>query len=615
MNDRILDFLSKLGVLSPKTVEEIRKRLKDIPKGRLSVLEFIVQNGYIDEERLLEILHRNLGLKVVKDLSVKDLDLELIKRVPLDLIMNYKVIPYRLERGTLEVLTTDPFNTQALQSIKFVMKAASVRPVLVPISLMENLLLQITEQEQSILSELIEQIDEDDVATHTIEDVGEGINWSEIVSPVATEAPLIKLVNAILLEGVKRGASDIHIEPQEKQVVIRFRIDGILRIFQRFPARIKDAIIARIKVMAKLDISERRRPQDGRMRVIIQGRKIDFRVSTLPTIYGEKVVLRIQEAEKYLNFKLEDLGFEADYLHLFRHYIWQPGGMVLVVGPTGSGKTTTLYTAIQERNTPEVNIMTAEDPVEVAIPGINQVQINEKIGLTFATVLRAFLRQDPDIILVGEIRDLETAEIAVKAALTGHLVLSTLHTNDAPSAVTRLVDMGVEPFLVETATNLIGAQRLVRKLCPKCRLKAKEVYPEDYYKDLERQVKHAVRRVIENLQLRLQKEKNEKKREKLIEDIKKYQELYNRGIEIYTENPEGCAYCNNLGYKGRIAIHEMLELTPTIKKMILKEKPTEEIKMEAVREGMRTLYEDGLVKIGKGLTSIEEIKRVLVAEY
>jgi type IV pilus assembly protein PilB len=422
------------------------------------------------------------------------------------------------------------------------------------------------------------------------------------------------LVNAIIAEAVKREASDIHIEPQEKELVVRFRIDGILRVFQRFPRRIHDAVVARIKIMANMDISERRRPQDGRIRMIINKRKIDLRVSTLPTIYGEKVVMRIQEAEKYLSFKLEDLGFEADDLYLFRHYIWQPWGMVLVTGPTGSGKTTTLYTALQERNTPEVNIMTAEDPVEVAIPGINQVQINEKIGLTFAAVLRAFLRQDPDIILVGEIRDKETAEIAIKAALTGHLVFSTLHTNDAPSTVTRLVDMGVEPFLVGTSLNLVVAQRLIRKLCPKCKLPAKEKYPPEYYAELEEEVKNAIRRIIENVKSLLEREHNPQKREKLENALAYYEDLLNGGLEIYTENPKGCEYCNNTGYKGRLAVHEALEMKDNIRKLILKGANSEEIKLEAINNGMRTLYEDGLVKIGKGLTSIEEVKRVLIAD-
>ena len=606
-SEKILELLTRLGVLTPAVVEEVKKK---IPPGE-DVLAFLVKNGYLDEERFLQILNRNFGLKVAKEITLDSIDKELLNKVPLEIIQNYKVIPFRLENGVLEVLTTNPFNSQALNSIKFLLKADKVQPIVIPVSLMETLLNNLVDMAENIVHEIVEQLAPEEVETETLE---EDIDWGDIARAAQTEAPIIKLVNAILIEGVKRGASDIHIEPQEKQLLVRFRIDGILRIFQRLPARIKDAVIARIKIMANLDISERRRPQDGRIRIIFRGKKIDFRVSTLPTIYGEKVVLRIQEAEKYLQYKLEDLGFEADNLFLFRHYIWQPWGMVLVTGPTGSGKTTTLYTALQERNTPEVNIMTAEDPVEVAIPGINQVQINEKVGLTFPVVLRAFLRQDPDIILVGEIRDLETAQIAIKAALTGHLVFSTLHTNDAPSTTTRLVDMGVEPFLVGTAVSLVVAQRLVRRLCPKCKLKAEEVYPPEYYEELVKEVKNAIRRVIENLQLRLKKEKKPENREKIVEAIKQYQELYNGGLQIYTENPKGCPYCNNTGYKGRMAVHELMEVTEKIKRLILNGANAEEIKLEAINEGMRTLYEDGLVKIGKGMTSIEEIKRVLVAD-
>ena len=609
MNDKVLDLLQRLGVLPPSVVEEIKQKKQ--PQD--DTISFLVKNGYIDEMKFLQLLHRNFGLSVAPDVSIEDIDQELIKKIPLEFIQKNMVIPLKLENGVLHVLTTNPFNTQALNSLKFLLKVSKVQPVVIPVSVMETLLKELEEKEQEAVVELAESEIGEAVEVENIEE--ENVNWQAILKTAETETPIIRLVNAILAEGVRREASDIHIEPQEKHLLVRFRIDGILRIFQRLPAKIKDAVVARIKIMANLDISERRKPQDGRIRVIFHGKKIDFRVSTLPTIYGEKVVLRIQEAEKYLSFKLEDLGFEADNLLLFRHHIWQPWGMVLVVGPTGSGKTTTLYTALQERNTPEVNIMTAEDPVEVAIPGINQVQINEKIGLTFAAVLRAFLRQDPDIILVGEIRDLETAEIAIKAALTGHLVFSTLHTNDAPSTTTRLVDMGVEPFLVGTAVNLIVAQRLVRRLCPKCKLKAEEVYPKEYYEDLKNQVKNAIRRVIENLQIRLTKEKDPEKKQKIVEHIKEYQKLYNNGLEIYTENPEGCPHCNNTGYKGRMAVHELLEVTENVKKLILKGANAEEIKLEAIKEGMRTLYEDGLVKIGKGMTSIEEIKRVLVAEY
>ena len=604
---QVLHLLQRLGILTPSAVEKLTK---EIPPDE-EVITYLVKHGYIDEKKFVEILNRHFGLKKLEEVSLSELDEELLKKIPLELIEKYKVIPYRFENNTLQVLTINPFNTVALNSFKFLFKTQRIQPIVVPVSVMEELINRLEEQEENIVEEIVAELGAEEIETENIEG---DIDWQQAVAAAETEAPIIKLVNAILAEGVKKGASDIHIEPQEKSLIIRYRIDGILRIFQRLPARIKDAVVARIKIMANLDISERRKPQDGRIRIRLQGRKIDFRVSTLPTIYGEKVVLRIQEAEKYLSFKLEDLGFEGDNLYLFRHNIWQPWGMVLVTGPTGSGKTTTLYTALQERNTPEVNIMTAEDPVEVAIPGINQVQINERVGLTFAAVLRAFLRQDPDIILVGEIRDLETAEIAIKAALTGHLVFSTLHTNDAPSTTTRLVDMGVEPFLVGTAVNLVVAQRLVRRLCPKCKRRAKDVYPPEYYAELEKEVKNSIKRVIENLQRWLEREKNPEKKQILEKTIKEYEELYNGGLEIYTENPKGCEYCNNTGYKGRMAVHELLEITETVKRLILKGANSEEIKLEAVKEGMRTLYEDGLVKIGKGMTSIEEIKRVLVAE-
>jgi len=609
MNKKILQLLVRLGVINTELAEKL---INEIPE-EVDAIEYLVKNKYLDENKFLQLVHRHFGLKTLKEISYKELDQDLLKRVSPDLIRKYRIFPYRMEGGTLQVLTVNPFNQQALNTFKFIFKADKIVPVIVPVSVFEALLQQFDNETLSTVNEIISQIEEE-IEPEVIE---EDLEWDKTaLGATAAEAqgPIIKLVNAIIAEGVKRDASDIHIEPQEKEMVVRFRIDGILRVFQRFPKRIHDAVVTRIKIMANLDISERRRPQDGRIRITINKRKIDLRVSTLPTIYGEKVVMRIQEAEKYLSFKLEDLGFEADDLYLFRYYIWQPWGMVLVTGPTGSGKTTTLYTALQERNTPEVNIMTAEDPVEVAIPGINQVQVNEKIGLTFAAVLRAFLRQDPDIILVGEIRDKETAEIAIKAALTGHLVFSTLHTNDAPSTITRLVDMGIEPFLVGTSLNLVVAQRLIRKLCPKCKIPAKQKYPPEYYKELEEDVKNAINRVIDNLQKHLAKEHNPQKREKLLHALAYYQHLLDEGIEIYTENPEGCEYCNHTGYKGRLAVHELLEMNEDIKKLVLKGANAEEIKLEAINQGMRTLYEDGLVKIGKGLTSIEEVKRVLIAD-
>ncbi len=606
MNEKILQLLVRLGIL---TNEQAAKLIAEIPKDT-DAIEYLVKNRILDEDRFLQLINRHFGLKVKRDISFSEIDPEILKRVPLDIIRRYKVIPYRINGQTLEVLTINPFNQNALNTIKFLLKADRVTPVIIPLSAFETILKKIEEEEENVMEEIISELGEE-IET---EEITEEIDWEAAVRAAETEAPIIKLVNAIIAEGVKRGASDIHIEPQEKHLIVRYRIDGILRIFQRFPKKIKDAVVARIKIMANLDISERRRPQDGRIRLVLDKRKVDLRVSTLPTIYGEKVVMRIQEAEKYLSFRLEDLGFEGDDLYLFRHYIWQPWGMVLVTGPTGSGKTTTLYTALQERNTPEVNIMTAEDPVEVAIPGINQVQVNERVGLTFAAVLRAFLRQDPDIILVGEIRDKETAEIAIKAALTGHLVFSTLHTNDAPSTVTRLVDMDIEPFLVGSSLNLVVAQRLIRRLCPKCKLKAKDKYPPEYYEELKNEISNALRRVIENLRRYISKEHNPDRKQKMTQQLQEYMRLLQEGFEIYTENPNGCEYCNNTGYKGRLAVHELLEMNEDIKRLVLKGANSEEIKMEAINHGMRTLYEDGLVKIAKGLTSIEEVKRVLIAD-
>ncbi|MCS7170809.1 MAG: GspE/PulE family protein, partial [Aquificaceae bacterium] len=345
------------------------------------------------------------------------------------------------------------------------------------------------------------------------------------------------------------------------------------KIYHEFPIKVKDSITARFKIMSNLDIAEKRRPQDGRIRTKIKGKKVDLRVSTVPTVYGEKTVMRIQEAEKYLNVKLDDLGFEPDDLEKFRKAIWTPWGMILVTGPTGSGKTTTLYASLMERNSPDVNIMTAEDPVEVSIPGLNQVQVNERIGVTFANVLRAFLRQDPDIILIGEIRDTETAEIGIKAALTGHLVFSTLHTNDAPSSVTRLVDMGLEPFLVGSSVILIVAQRLVRKLCPRCRL-----------------LDDTPREALQRLGVLSGPEDD---------------------TLVYKANPKGCDYCAGSGYKGRTAVHELLEVDEEMRKLIVKGATAEDLRDIARRKGMRTLYEAGILKVRKGITSIAEVERVL----
>jgi type IV pilus assembly protein PilB len=390
----------------------------------------------------------------------------------------------------------------------------------------------------------------------------------------AEEAPVIKLCNLILVDAIKKGASDIHAEPYEKFMRIRFRIDGMLQEVMKPPMRLKNAIISRLKIMSRLDIAERRLPQDGRMKLRVQGGKeVEFRVSVLPTLFGEKVVLRILD-KSTLQLDMTKLGFEEEALGYFKEGIYKPWGMVLVTGPTGSGKTTTLYSAISELNKIETNISTAEDPVEFDLAGINQVHMHEEIGLTFAAALRSFLRQDPDIILVGEIRDFETAEIAIKAALTGHLVLSTLHTNDAPSTINRLLNMGIEPFLVASSVNLIVAQRLARKICPQC------------------------------------KDQDDVSKETLIQMGMDPEEAKN----VVCCRGRGCPACNNTGFKGRIALYEVMPVNDPIREIILMGASGSEIKKEAINQGMKTLRQSGLTKVAQGVTSVPEVLRTTMAD-
>ena len=390
----------------------------------------------------------------------------------------------------------------------------------------------------------------------------------------ADQAPVIKLVNLTLVDAIKKGASDIHVEPYEKFLRIRYRLDGMLYEAMKPPLRLKNAMVSRLKIMAKLDIAERRLPQDGRIKLKIQGGKeVEFRVSVLPTLFGEKVVLRILD-KSTLQLDMTKLGFEEGALSRFKEAIYKPWGMVLVTGPTGSGKTTTLYSALSELNKIDRNISTAEDPVEFNLPGVNQVQMHEEIGLSFATSLRSFLRQDPDIILVGEIRDFETAEIGIKAALTGHLVLSTLHTNDAPSTVNRLLNMGIEPFLVASSVNLIVAQRLSRKICPQC------------------------------------KAKDDISGETLVQ-MGLDPEMVSR-IECLTG--KGCSMCGNTGFKGRIALYEVMPVTEEIRELILMGASSSEVKNQAISQGMKTLRQSGLTKVAEGVTSVAEILRTTMAD-
>jgi|ADKJ01.1.fsa_nt_gi Type II secretory pathway, ATPase PulE/Tfp pilus assembly pathway, ATPase PilB len=565
----VLRRMVDLGVIP---LENVRGNPDVDPKKSFAeVLSTLIKKGKADENKVKEFFVRNLSFKPFDSKIHKvNLPKEILEKFPASLIEKKYVVPFEYSQGVLKVAVLDPTDREVLNQIKFSTNVRILETYVATLSEIEELKKAVTPLFPA--KKLLDEI-ELNVDVQTDEEQEEELSLEDL-SKEAQDSPIVKAVNAIIAEAINLGASDIHIEPMEKELKIRYRVDGILRTYKRWPGNVKDAIAARIKIMSSLDISEKRLPQDGRIRFKVNNKKYDLRVSTLPTVYGEKIVMRIQDAESYLNVKLENLGFEEDDLKLVREAIYSPWGMVLVTGPTGSGKTTTLYSALMERNKDDVNIMTAEDPVEVSIQGINQVHVKEEIGLTFATALRAFLRQDPDIILVGEIRDRETAEIAVKAALTGHLVFSTLHTNDAPSTITRLVDIGVDRFLVSTAVHTIIAQRLIRKLCNNCKQPANytpEVLKTFGFSD---------------------------------EDIQTGQ--------FFVHHPKGCDKCGGTGYKGRTAVHEILRLDENIRKAINEGKTADELREMAVKAGMRTLYKDGLIKMKKGITDIAEIERVLM---
>jgi type IV pilus assembly protein PilB len=504
---------------------------------------------------------------------------EVVRLIPVETATKYDVLPLSRVGTSLTLAMVDPTNVFAMDQIKF-MTGFNVEPVVASEMAMAEAIskyfanLEEVERQKEI-EDLVSFIDEGQAESVELEAADEQALDLQSLEREAAEAPVIRLVNYILADAVKRGASDIHLEPYENEYRIRYRIDGLLQKAMSPPIRLRDAVVSRIKIMAKLDISEKRLPQDGRImiRVMLQGHKkqIDFRVSVLPTLHGEKIVMRLLDKEN-LRLDMTKLGFELESLAKFQKAIFRPYGIVLVTGPTGSGKTNTLYSSIVQLNKPEVNIVTAEDPVEFQFPGINQVQTKDQIGLNFATALRSFLRQDPNIILVGEIRDFETAEIAIKAALTGHLVLSTLHTNDAPSTISRLMNMGIEPFLVATSVNLIAAQRLVRRICPNCKT-PDNVSPQ------------------------------------VLADAGFTPEEAS-AVRVY--KGRGCNQCSNRGYKGRVALYEVMEVTEELRSLILVGASALELKRQAVAEGMLTLRRSGLIKVAAGVTTLEEVMRETV---
>ncbi|ACI22194.1 MULTISPECIES: type IV-A pilus assembly ATPase PilB [Thermodesulfovibrio] len=558
-------FLLKKGKISEKQLIDAQavQKIEGIKIGAA-----LIKLGYITEDELVESMSELYGYPVFKIDSYK-IDPLVVKLLPEDVIRKYKVLPFLREGNIIRVLITDPANEIALEQLKFFLSGFKILFYIGKDSDFKNLINKFFGEEGAEIysKETVHELVESAVQEPSITQPEEEQAILEV------DAPLIRLVNQIIVNAISKRASDIHIEPFEDNIYIRYRIDGVLHDILTLPPKLKSALITRIKIMANMDISERRLPQDGRIKMKIGKKEVDFRVSTLPSIFGEKIVLRILEKGS-LQLDLTKLGFEEESLNFFIEALSKPYGMILVTGPTGSGKTTTLYSSLMKLRKPEVNIVTVEDPVEYTLPRITQVQVQEDIGRTFAQVLRSFLRQDPDIILVGEIRDFETAEIAIKAALTGHLVLSTLHTNDAPSTITRLVNMGIEPFLIASSVILIVAQRLVRKLCESCK-KEQKISKETF------------------LKLGFPEESFD-------------------SLKIY--EAQGCAECNQTGYRGRVALYEVMPIKDEIRELILTGASTNEIKKEAIKLGMLTLRHSGIRKIMAGITSIEEVLRVTVED-
>jgi len=564
---------SRLGELLVRnnliTKEQLAKALDEQKDsgghGRLGSI--LIKNGLISEADLTSFLSKQYGVPSI-NLNEFDVDPAVIKTIPVEIAQKYQIIPVNRAGSTLIIAMSDPSNIFAIDDIKF-MTSYNVEVVVASETAIKTAIDKFYDQSAS-LADVMSGMEMEDV-----EVVGEEEEVDISSLERATEdAPVVKLVNLILTDAIRKKASDIHIEPYERVFRVRYRIDGVLYEVMKPPLKLKNALTSRIKIMAELDIAERRLPQDGRIKIKLGGGKdMDFRVSSLPTLFGEKIVLRLLDKSS-LQLDMTKLGYEPEALSHFKREIHKPFGMVLVTGPTGSGKTVSLYSALSELNKSSENISTAEDPVEFNFAGINQVQMHDDIGLNFATALRSFLRQDPDIIMIGEMRDFETAEIAVKAALTGHLVLSTLHTNDAPATINRLLNMGIEPFLVASAVNLIAAQRLARRVCQEC---------------------------------------------KVVEEIP-VQALIDAGVppedapEYVCYKGVGCPKCNGTGFKGRVGFYQVMPMLEEIRELILNGANTAEIKRESMRLGIKTMRQSGLTKLQEGITSFEEVLRVTIAD-
>jgi type IV pilus assembly protein PilB len=555
--DRIGDQLVHEQLI---TREQLQRALDDARANGSRIGFSLVKLGFLEESDLVRALARQHRVPAV-DLERVRLDPRILKLIPSEFAVKHQVLPLRRVARTLTVAMSNPTDLGVIDDLKFLTRL-DIEPVIAGDFTLKRIVEREYDSGDEKINELLKQFDQDDV--EVVAEEQEDVNLTSLQQAVE-EAPVVKLINGILTDAVQRGASDIHFECYEKDIRVRYRIDGVLQEIMRPPLKMRAALISRFKILSDLNIAERRVPQDGRLKLRFGKRVIDFRVSTLPTLFGEKIVLRILDKGN-LTLDLEKFGMEPKAEQDFMKAIMNPYGMVLVTGPTGSGKTTTLYSALSKINTAEVNIMTAEDPVEYNLHGINQVLVRTDVGMSFAAALRAFLRQDPNIIMVGEIRDLETGSIAIKAALTGHLVLSTLHTNDAPSTITRMVDMGIEPFNVASAVNLITAQRLVRRICGNC--KEEVTYPDEYLNAA------------------------------AISDEDRATPFF-RG--------KGCDQCGGSGYRGRQGLYEVMAMSPTLRRMILASASTAELQAQAISEGMLTLRMDGMLKVRNGITTLEEV--------
>ena len=565
MRDRIGEMLLKAGMIDESKLEQALDYQRN-QGGK--VYGALVKLEHLNEDDLVEFLARQLGLPTVS-LDEIDVDPDAVRVMPPEMAQKHMAIPYSRVDSTLHVAMADPTDLNAIDDIKF--RTGLAVEVSISTESQIRKALDTYYDTGMAVDDVLDDFQDDD-----LEALDSDISELEAqdAAKMAEEAPVVKLVNYVLKEAIQKKASDIHVEPYEKIFRVRFRIDGALYEVLKPPMKLRNPVISRLKIMSRLDIAERRLPQDGRIKLKLgKGRDMDFRVSVLPTLFGEKVVMRLLDKSN-LQLDMTKLGFEEKPLSWFKEAIHKPFGMVLVTGPTGSGKTTTLYSALSELNTTEVNISTAEDPVEFNLHGINQVQMHEEIGLTFASALRSFLRQDPDIIMVGEIRDFETAEIGVKAALTGHMVLSTLHTNDAPQTINRLLNMGIEPFLVASSVNLVLAQRLARKVCPQCKLEIDP--PVEALRDL------GVK----------------------MEEVGTF--------PVYEGS--GCNFCSGTGFKGRVALYEVMPIFDEIKELVLAGASAMEIKREAIRLGMDTLRSAGINKLKEGITTITEVARSTMAD-